>query len=166
MSLLSQRVLDATTVAGALGAGVVGGVLFGFSTFVMSALDRLPADRAIEAMQSINRQAPTAGFLSAMLGTAAVAAVLGIDGIRRLDERNGLLLTLGAGAYLASFAVTAAFHVPRNNRLAAVAVPAADAARVWRDYAGPWVAGNHVRTLLAVAAAALFTVALGSPSAC
>ena len=159
MSTLVHRLADAGTTIAAVGAGVTGGVLFGFSTFVMRALDHLPADRAIEAMQSINRQAPTAGFMSAMFGTAALSVVVGIDGVRRLDEPDGRWLTAGAGAYLASILVTVAFHVPRNDRLARVVIPAADAAGIWQRYSSAWTAGNHVRTALAIAASALFAVA-------
>jgi len=159
VSLLSGRVLDGATVLGAVGAGTVGGVLFGFSTFVMAALDRLSGDRAIEAMQSINRQAPTPAFMGAMFGTAAVAGVLGVDGLRRLDEPHGQLLAAGAASYLAAILVTITYHVPRNDRLAGVATPRADAAQVWTLYSRRWTAANHLRVALAAAAAVLFTVA-------
>src|SRR6185436_10873289 len=39
------------TIGTAVGSGLVGGVLFGFSTFVMRALDRLPAAQGLAAMQ-------------------------------------------------------------------------------------------------------------------
>ncbi|MFV0526104.1 MAG: DUF1772 domain-containing protein [Acidimicrobiales bacterium] len=151
--------LDVAVTAGAVGSAVTGGVLYGFSTFIMTALDRLPPERAIESMQSINRQAPTAGLMTVMFGTAAVAVGLGVDGVRRFDTTEGRLLTLGAVAYLASVLITGLFHVPRNDRLAAVTTPVADAARIWSGYSGPWTAGNHLRTGLAILAAVLFTVA-------
>lgn len=159
MTPLAQRLLDVGTTASAAGAGVTGGVLFGFSAFVMRALDRLPADRAIEAMQSINRQAPTAAFMTAMFGTAVVTTAVGADGLRRLHEPNGWMAAAGAAAYLASIVVTVAFHVPRNDRLARVVAPMVDAAGVWHGYAGPWTTGNHVRSALAIAASILFTLA-------
>lgn len=46
--------LRALTLAATLGCGMVGGVLFGFSSVVMPALARLPASQGIAAMQSIN----------------------------------------------------------------------------------------------------------------
>ncbi|MFV0260780.1 MAG: DUF1772 domain-containing protein [Acidimicrobiales bacterium] len=151
--------LDGAVTAAAVGSAVIGGVLFGFSSFIMSALDRLPPDRSIEAMQSINRQAPTAAFGSVMFGTAAVAVVVGVAGARRLDTGAGRMLILGAVSYLAAVVITGVFHVPRNDRLATVVTPAADTARTWSDYAGPWTAGNHLRAALAILAAVLFTVA-------
>lgn len=163
MSALTQRLVDTGTTIAAVGAGVTGGVLFGFSAFVMRAFDRLPADRAIEAMQSINREAPTAGFMTAMFGTAIVSTVVGVDGLRRLDESDGRLMTVGAAMYLASILVTVAFHVPRNDRLASVVTPTVDAVGIWHRYSGTWTAGNHVRTALAIAASILFTIARAQP---
>src|SRR5215204_4121571 len=50
-----RRMLDdlnvALTVAAALGCGVVAGVFFAFSSFVMAAFARLPAGQGIAAMQ-------------------------------------------------------------------------------------------------------------------
>ena len=66
------------TIATAVGSGLVGGVLFGFSTFVMRALDRLPAADAMAAMQSINREAPNPLFMAALFGTAATGLALGL----------------------------------------------------------------------------------------
>lgn len=159
MTMLGPRLLEVATVTGAVGAGVVGGVLFGFSSFVMTALDRLPGNQAIEAMQSIDRHAPSPAFMTAMFGTAGIATVLGVEGVQRLDEPGGPFLALGAGAYLASLLVTIAYHVPRNARLARLATPVPDAASVWRAHSRTWTRANHVRTALTVTAAALFAVA-------
>ena len=45
----------AVTIGSAIGSGVAGGVFFAFSTFIMRALDRLPPNQGLAAMQSINR---------------------------------------------------------------------------------------------------------------
>ena len=42
------------TLLAALGSGLIGGVFFAFSAFVMKALARLRPDQGIAAMQSIN----------------------------------------------------------------------------------------------------------------
>jgi len=47
-------VLYAATLVTALGCGLVAGVFFAFSTFVMAALRRLKPEEGISAMQSIN----------------------------------------------------------------------------------------------------------------
>jgi uncharacterized membrane protein len=46
--------------------------------------------------------------------------------------------------------VTILFNVPRNDALA----------RFWTDYVNSWTAWNHVRTVAALTAAALITIAL------
>ena len=46
-------------------------------------------------------------------------------------------------------AITAAYHVPRNDALMSVDAAGTDATAAWRDYAGPWVRLNHVRAAAA-----------------
>ena len=46
--------LFALTLFAALGCGLIAGVFFAFSTFVMKALARLPSGEGMAAMQSIN----------------------------------------------------------------------------------------------------------------
>lgn len=41
-------------VAALLGAALIGGVFFAFSSFIMKALARLPSAEGVAAMQSIN----------------------------------------------------------------------------------------------------------------
>ncbi len=67
----------AITLVAAIGSGLVGGVFFAFSSFVMPALRRLPDDQGISAMQAINKAAPTPLFMTALFGTAAVSLVGG-----------------------------------------------------------------------------------------
>jgi hypothetical protein len=56
------------------------------------------------------------------------------------------------------------FHVPRNEALGRVRPgdPGADAH--WRRYLAAWTAGNHVRALAGIAAAAALTVAVTAGS--
>jgi uncharacterized membrane protein len=56
--------------------------------------------------------------------------------------------------------VTMAFNVPLNNRLAALEPQAGDSASVWEEYLTRWTAWNHVRTVTALAAVTLLTIAL------
>ena len=67
--------VHATTLAAALGCGLVGGLCFAFSTAVMPAFDDLAPSAAIAAMQSINRSIVNPVFLLALLGTALAFAV-------------------------------------------------------------------------------------------
>jgi uncharacterized membrane protein len=62
--------------------------------------------------------------------------------------------------FVGTFLVTMLFNVPRNNALAVVAPTSPEAARLWVSYLSTWTAWNHVRTVAALAAAVLFTIAL------
>ena len=64
------KLLPTLTIIAAIGSGVVGGVFFAFSNFVMAALARLPVPQGIAAMNSINITVITPTFMTALFGTA------------------------------------------------------------------------------------------------
>ena len=57
-----DRFLFALTLFSALGCGLVAGIFFAFSTFVMKALTHLLPGQGIAAMQSINVAVIIRGF--------------------------------------------------------------------------------------------------------
>jgi uncharacterized membrane protein len=73
---------------------------------------------------------------------------------------SALVIAGGALYLLGTIGVTIAFNVPLNNRLAGLHPQGADAADYWAKYVTTWTAWNHVRTIAALAAAALLTGAL------
>jgi uncharacterized membrane protein len=148
------------TLTSAIGAGVVGGVFFAFSTFVMPALRRVPPSTGISAMQSINRAAPTPLFMLALFGTGATCVALGVVSLTRLGEDGSVLTLVGSAVYLVVIVTTAAYNVPRNDALDRIDPDAASSVATWQRYLSEWVAANHVRTVAGLASAALLTVAL------
>ncbi len=146
--------------AAAVGSGLVGGVLFAFSSFVMPALRRIPPTQGISAMQSINRQAPTFAFMSLVGATAVVSAGVGIHAALNRDEPGTAWIATGTAAYLAAIVITGAFNVPRNDRLATFDASTPAAADYWQTFLSEWVVGNHVRTACCIVAAASYTAAL------
>jgi uncharacterized membrane protein len=153
--------LYAATLATALGCGLVAGVFFAFSTFVMPALKRLPAAHGIAAMQAINKLAVTPAFMTALFGTAAACLGLVVWGVISWGEQPAALVIAGGALYLVgAIGVTIACNVPLNDGLATLHPQGADAAGYWAKYVSTWTAWNHVRTIAALAAAALLTVAL------
>ena len=70
--------LDTLIVTSAIGAGVIGGTFFGFSSFVMGALGRLPAPQGIAAMQSINVVVINPWFMTPFLGTAVLGLAIAV----------------------------------------------------------------------------------------
>jgi uncharacterized membrane protein len=155
-----DRSLPVLTTFAALGCGVVGGVFFAFSVFVMKALDRLPPSKGITAMQSINTAAPTPWFMLALFGTGLACVTLAISALFRLDQPDAVYHLVGGALYLVTIVLTIVFHIPRNDALAVFDPDSTDAASYWNYYVSAWTAWNHVRTLASIAAAGALTVAL------
>lgn len=153
--------LFATTLSAALGSGLIAGVFFAFSVFVMKALARLAPPQGISAMQSINLVVLNPGFLGVFLGTAALAVLAAGSTLIEGRTPDAPYLVIGAVLYVAGcLGVTLACNVPRNNALAAVAPAAPGSARLWSGYVVEWTAWNHVRTVASLAAAVAFSLAL------
>ncbi len=161
--MTSQLMKNAILVA-ALGSGLVGGVLFAFSTFVMSALARLPAPQGIAAIQSINIVAINPMFMGAFLGTGAICVGLMIGAVSRWhDPATPYILTGGLLYVLGTILVTMIWNVPMNDALAAVDPNTAEAAHLWGRVVQQWTAWNHVRTVAALAAAVALMLADRNP---
>jgi uncharacterized membrane protein len=145
----------------ALGSGLIAGVFFAFSTFVMKALARLPAAQGIAAMQSINVAVINPWFLGVFLGTSATCALVALDGLLMWDEPAGIYLLAGGALYVVgTFLVTMTANVPLNNRLAAIQPSDGGSAERWSGYVAAWTRWNHVRTIAALLAAALLMLGL------
>jgi uncharacterized membrane protein len=153
--------LTAVTLLLCLGAGLVGGVFFAFSTFVMKALAQLPAGQGVAAMQRINVVVLQPLFLGAFVGTALLAAAGVVLAALDWGAPTSVLLLAAGGLYLAgSFLVTVAFNVPRNERLAGLDPASPQTAEAWRVYLREWTRWNHVRTVASIASAACCAWAL------
>jgi len=150
----------ALTLAAAVGSATSGGVLFGFSTFVMRALDSVPPSQAITAMQAINRAAPNPWFMGVMFGSAVAGAAAAVGALGQLHEPWARWTVAATVASVIGLGITVAYHVPRNDALALVDATAGTPAHVWASYAGGWVRWNHVRAAAAIAAATGYALAL------
>lgn len=140
----------------AVGCGVMAGVYFTFSGFVMRALSALGHAEGIAAMQSINRVILSSGFMPLFFGTSVASLALAIWGVVRWGQPGSVLLIGGGAIYVVGmFIVTAAFNVPLNNTLDAVAPTAPEASRIWSDYLQHWTLWNHLRTVCSLAGCAL-----------
>ena len=156
-----DRFLFALTLVAALGCGLIAGVFFAFSSFVMKALARLQPAQGVGAMQAINVAAVTPAFMAALFGTAVACGVLAVWALFAWDERFAPYLLVGSLLYLVgTIVLTIAYHVPRNDALARVEPHSADAESHWTRYLSGWTAWNHVRAAAALAAAATLTIAL------
>jgi uncharacterized membrane protein len=149
------------TLMTALGCGVIAGVLFAFSSFVMKGLARVPPALGIASMKSVNAAAVTPAFMTALFGTAAACLAVIVCSILSWHQPYaGYLLSGGLLYLLGAIGMTITFHVPRNQALDRVRPDSPDAAGHWNRYVTTWTAGNHVRAAAALAAAAILTIAL------
>jgi uncharacterized membrane protein len=157
MSVLAELL----TPAAVLGCGLVAGIFFAFSTFLMNALGRLPPKEGIAAMQAINITVLNPWFFAAFFGTAAACLVLAVLALTGWNGARAVYLIAGSALYLlGTILVTIAFNVPLNDRLAKVDPESADGAALWTHYLVRWNSWNHVRTAAALAAAAAFLVSM------
>jgi len=149
------------TLSAALGCGLMAGLFFAFSSFVMNALGRIPASAGIAAMQSINVTVLNPVFLTVFLGAAALSLLLACFALLRWQHPGSAWLLAGAVLYLAGgFLVTAACNVPLNNKLAGLDPLNPQSLSFWREYVARWSAWNHVRTVACLLAAAAFSMGL------
>ena len=147
------------TFAAAIGSGVVGGIFYAFSSFVMAALGSLPSAQGAGAMKAINVTVINPVFMLAFMGTAVLCLVVAGGSLIWWSRPGGMLVLAASLLYLLGcFGVTMLFNVPLNNQLAAVA-PAEEAA-LWSRYLDVWTIWNHVRTLASILSAILFTTAM------
>ncbi len=158
---MTSVLVVALTLFAALGSGLVAGIFFAFSAFVMTALGRLRPDQGIAAMQSVNVAVLNPWFFAAFFGTAAACVVLGFVSLFNWNEPGAIYLLAGSLFYLlVSILVTIVFNVPLNETLASVKPDSSDGAELWTRYLSAWTAWNHVRTAASIAAAASFIMAL------
>src|ERR1700730_10745199 len=112
------RNIFAMTFSAALGTGLVAGVFFAFSSFVMPALARIRPEQSIAAMQSINVTVINPGFMLALFGTALVSLVLAISTCSRWGQPGQWLILIAGALYIVgSTGVTMACNVPLNDAL-------------------------------------------------
>ncbi|XZN91170.1 MAG: DUF1772 domain-containing protein [Microcoleus sp.] len=159
--MITQPHYFALKLFSALGCGLIAGVFFAFSSFVMNALARQPAPQGIAAMQAINITVINPSFMGVFLGTAAACIVLTFSSLSKWHQPGAPYLLLGAMLYLVgTVGVTIVCNVPLNDGLAKVDPSSAEGARFWASYLAYWTFWNHVRTVAAIAATTSLTIAL------
>jgi len=154
-----ERSFFVLVFAAAIGSGLVAGIFYAFSSFVMAALGRLPAEHGAAAMNSINVTVITPSFMILFIGTALLGLLLGGGSLFWWSHPGAKLVLAASLLYvIGCFGVTMMFNVSLNNRLAAG--DAVQAAAFWPRYLEVWTIWNHVRTAAPILAAILFTAAL------
>ena len=158
-----KEFMEILTFAAVLGSGLVAGVFFAFSTFIMRALGQLPANQGIAAMKAINVTVINPWFFLAFLGTGAVCLAVAFLAFGSAAGTHRAYLLAGCALYLfGCLLVTVAFNVPLNDQLASANPDSSGVAALWANYLSRWTFWNHVRTAASLAAAGFFTMAFRS----
>ncbi|WP_063553225.1 DUF1772 domain-containing protein [Burkholderia territorii] len=149
----------------AIGCGLMAGVYFAFSTFVMKSLARIASPAGIAAMNAINVDIVRSPFMPLFLGTTVMALALIVIALLDRDQPGAMAALSGGVLYLfGMFAVTMAVNVPLNDALAAADPATAQGAALWTRYVHDWTRWNHVRTVVSAVACVLFVAGIAARS--
>ena len=128
---MSDQLRFLLTLSSALGCGLIAGVFFAFSAFVMKALSRISPTHGITAMQSINIVVINPWFMAAFFGTGLGCLVLAVSSLSAWHRPGTAYAVAGSLLYLlGTILVTMVCNVPRNNALAAVDPGSTEGARL------------------------------------
>lgn len=160
---MSETMLTVSLTIAAIGAGLMAGVYFAFSAFIMRSFDQLGATEATAAMNAINEVILRSWFMVLFFGTTSLYAVL--SGIALFNAElpgRWLLLINGLVYVVGMFLCTALFNVPLNNRLAAANSVVNTISQTWALYYRQWTRWNHLRGICSLVAVILSVYYLGS----
>src|SRR5690348_4654744 len=146
------RTWEFLTAAATVGSGLLGGVFFAFSAFVMSGLRRLPDSGGAAAMRSINVTAQRPPLMIALFGVSALCVAIAVRALAGWSRPGaGWLLAGAALTVIGALGITAVINVPLNNRLDAGTI-------TWSRYLAAWDPANHARTILCLAGCAVLLI--------
>ncbi|WP_322085448.1 DUF1772 domain-containing protein [Burkholderia sp. BCC1999] len=147
----------------AIGCGLMAGVYFAFSTFVMTSLGRIAPQAGAAAMNAINVDIVRSPFMPLFLGTTLMALALVVIALFDRDRPGAMAAATGGVLYVfGMFAVTMAVNVPLNDALAAADPATAQGVAQWTRYVHDWTMWNHVRTVASAAACVCFIAGIAA----
>jgi len=157
---MELKLWELLTLIASVACGLVAGVFFAFSNFVMPALARIRPEAGLAAMQNINRTVLNPLFFLVFGGAGVLSLILGWYGLWGVPGGAPWLVT-GSLVYLAGcFLVTGLGNVPLNEALARLDAASPGSAEPWRRFVARWSLWNHVRTVAALGACVGFLVGL------
>jgi uncharacterized membrane protein len=159
---VSERWVSWMTIFTIVGVGVIAGIFFVFSAFIMQVLDDRPPTEAVTTMQAMNHRMENHGlFLTLFTATSLTAVVLAVYALVSMEGQARIWLIVGGVTYaVGGFLITAAYHIPRNEKMNEMDANAADVGTRWSDYLSEWLPAHHIRTVLAIVALFSFAMAL------
>ena len=129
-----------------LSAGLMAGVYFAFSTFIMRSFDQMGAVQAVDAMNSVNRVIQRSWFMTLFFGSTLLYAVLAGYAVFAADlPARWWLFAAGLIYLVGMFLCTIVFNVRLNDSLAAIGTDESIRIEAWQHYVVHWTRWNHVR---------------------
>lgn len=149
--------ITAGTIVTAVGCGLMAGLFFMFSNFMMRALGRTEPPYGSTVMRTLNEDIQNPLFLLLFTGTGLLSLAVAVAALFTWDEPGAAWRLAGGALYfVGAFLVTVVVNVPMNNRLATEGQP------YWDEYRRRWTAWNHVRTMASTAALVALLLALAA----
>jgi len=143
-----EEVIIATLWFATISVGIMAGVYFAFSAFVMQSLDATGRATGMVAMQAINRIIVRSLFLPLFFASSLTCLLLAVFGLMEWGSAGAWQMVVGGALYvIGMLAVTAAANVPLNNALESTDASGPEAEAMWRRYMQRWLPWNHVRTV-------------------
>jgi len=154
--------------AAILVGGIVSGIFFAFSDFIMRSFATAPPSSGIDAMTEINRKVYRSVFLHGIWSVALLSIAMIYAGLTRINNPESIWLILGGSSYLLGvMCVSILFNIPMNHKLDSLASTFEDPAnpraqKYWSSYLTQWTYWNHVRSATAVLSTLCFLIAFYS----
>lgn len=145
-----------TLVAATLTTGLMAGLFFTFSVAVMPGLAQNDDRTFVGAMQGMNRSIQNGWFFLGFMGALLFTAAATFFHLRGGSSKALPWIIAGLVLYIVVLVITFALNIPLNNELEAAGGGhpdgIADLAGVRKHFESSWVALNHVRTIVNIAA--------------
>ena len=135
IGMMSSTLITVLLWVTALSSGLMAGVYFAFSAFIIKAFDNIETSQAIATMKSINKVILNSSFMPVFFGSSIISLVLSTVAMLYWNEPGtALMLSTGMVCVVGMFVCTVVFNVPLNNLLARLDPQSDNAPQVWLHY--------------------------------
>ncbi len=145
---MSSTLVTILLWAATLSSGLMAGVYFAFSGFIMKAFDNIETAQSVAAMNSINEVILRSLFMPVFFGSSIISFLLVIIAFVYWGDAGAwLALITGMIYFTGMFVCTVVFNVPLNNALARPGPDYDNEQQIWSHYLRTWTKWNHLRTV-------------------
>lgn len=144
-----------------IGCGLLAGVFFAFSAFMMASLGRIAPASGMAAMNAFTIDIVKSPFMPVFIRSTLTSASLAVLGGVRWGQPGSTSMIAGGVIYvLGMFVVTITVNQPMNVALLTTDLDSSQGLANWSRYLTEWTVWNHVRTVTSTAAFIFFIRAI------